>query len=487
MEKVSTGARLKQLLHHGLIFGLTSSLQSALGFILLPLYTRYLSLEEFGVYNMLLVIGTACNTIFGLGASSALGRYYHEYKENGKEKECLSSALWISFLGSFLLIILALLTASPVCKYYFNNQSLTTPYVLCLFGNALSYPLATLTLLLRYKKQSVVYLAVTIIGLLLNFGITISLLIGSNIKISAPFIGVIITNLLIISVLVFNQRSNVTLKIPKNDYKIILSFGLQIILTAFLSYVYECSDKIIMKEILGIADVGIYSLSGKIGSVFKILVYLPFALIWAPLRMEYRKSADASIFIGRIAKYYSLGGMIVLWSAMIWGYGILYDLFPQHDYEIALKIYPLSMLGYFFFGYASIFDFGIFINNKLYYQSIINIICLILNTILNVWLLPIWGVFIAPFIFAFTYIVSALLLFICSNKYYKIPLEWHRIIGMYILWMIIYVMFFVLNQSIFHTWLMKIIVSLIVFIMTWTVLLSKEERNFATKKINSYI
>lgn len=487
MEKVTTGSRLKQLLHHGLIFGLTSSLQSALGFILLPLYTRYLSLEEFGVYNMLLVIGTACNTIFGLGASSALGRYYYEYREAGKEKECISSALWISCSGSILLIILAFLTAYPVCQCYFHDTSLMQSYVLCLTGNALSYPLATLTLLLRYKKKSIIYLIVSVTGLLLNFSITLSLLVYSNIKISAPFIGVIVSNCLIIAVLIFNQRKSMTIKVRKDDYKIVFYFGLQIILTAFLSYIYECSDKIVMKEILGISDVGIYSLSGKIGSAFKILVYLPFALIWAPLRMEYRNNSDNSVFIGRIAKYYSLIGMIVLWGCMIWGYDILTHLFPQQDYAIALKIYPLSMLGYFFFGYTSIFDFGIFINNKLYFQSIINVICLIINTGLNIWLLPIWGVFIGPFIFAFTYIVSAFILYKVSNKYYKIPLDWTKLLGMYGIWVIIYILFFSLSNPILDTWLSKTLITIIIIYICWSVLLSPTERIVITNKVYSLI
>lgn len=486
MEQVTTGFRLKQLLHHGLIFGLTSSLQSALGFILLPLYTKYLTLEEFGIYNMLLVISAACNTIFGLGASSALGRYYFEYKESGKERECLSSALWISFSGSLLLIMVALISAYPVCEYYFDDLSLIRPYILCLTGNSLSYPLATLTLLLRYKKRSVLYLIVTILGLLLNFGVTISLLIFSNMKISAPFVGLIVSNFLIITVLIFNQRNNMTFRVSKGDYQVIFYFGLQVILTAFLSYIYECSDKIVMKEMLGIEDVGIYSLSGKIGSVFKIFVYLPFALIWAPLRMEYRNNADNSIFIGRIAKYYSLIGMTVLWGCMIWGYDILCYLFPQEDYALALKIYPLSMLGYFFFGYSSIFDFGIFITNKLYYQSIINIICLAINTILNIWLLPLYGVFIAPFIFAITYIISAFLLYGISNKYYKIPLNWMQLIGMYIIWTTLYTIFFVFDQSVVNNWPIKLIISLIIIYLSWNIFLSKTERDVVVRKFNSY-
>jgi O-antigen/teichoic acid export membrane protein len=107
MENPTIGFRLKLLLKHGVVFGLTSSLQSALSFILLPLYTHYLSLEDFGNYNMLLVWAGAFNTLFGLGASSALGRYYYDEKDAGYEKEVVSAAFWISTFGGLLLISLA--------------------------------------------------------------------------------------------------------------------------------------------------------------------------------------------------------------------------------------------------------------------------------------------------------------------------------------------------------------------------------------------
>ena len=134
------GERFKELAKHGVIFGLTSSLQSALSFILLPLYTNYLSVEEFGSYSMLLIISSICQCILYLGASTALGRYYYEYRDKGKEKEIVSSSLCVSFLGMAIQIVLTLLSANVVCEYYFHNNSLITPYILCLIAGSIGYP-----------------------------------------------------------------------------------------------------------------------------------------------------------------------------------------------------------------------------------------------------------------------------------------------------------------------------------------------------------
>lgn len=482
----STGSRLKQLLQHGIIFGLTSSLQSALGFILLPLYTKYLDVEMFGAYNMLLIIAAACNTLFGLGASSALGRYYYDYKKEGKSKEIVSSALWLSLCGSIILSVLALVTAYPVCHYYFNDISLQLPYIISLVANSLSYPLTTFTLLLRYQKKSLVYFIITISGLLLNFSITISLLIYSDIKICAPFIGMLVTNILLVLFMMIFERHNITFKVTKGDYRLVLIFGLQVIASSFLAYIYECSDKIIMKDILSLSDVGIYSLSGRIGSVFKLLVYLPFALVWAPLRMEYKDSPDNVLFVRKITNYYSLFGMLFILGCMIWGYDVLKLLFPQTEYAISLKMFPICMLGFYFFGYMSIWDFGVFIYNKLYYLSIIPVICLIFNTSMNILLLPILGVKAAAYIFALTYVLSSFLLLYFSNRYYPIPMDWKRLFGIYTMWVVVFILFFIVESTFSQELWTKVIVSIVIAYLSWYVFLTSSEKNAILLKINSF-
>lgn len=486
MAQPTTSSRFKLLIKHGIIFGLTSSIQSALSFILLPLYTTYLSLEEFGNYNMLLVWAGALNTVFGLGASSALGRYYYEEKDAGNEKEVVSASMWISCMGGLLLMVLSILLAAPISTHYFHDETLRLPIIVCVIANALSYPTTTLTLLLRYKKQSVVYLVFTLISLLLNFSITIILLSNFQAGIISPFVGQSVTQIFLFLALGWNQRENLTFKVPKRLYSIIFLFGMQIILNAFLSYIYECSDKMVMKEMLSVEDVGIYSLSNRIGSVFKILIYMPFVLIWTPLRMEYKDSPDNKSFICKINSYYTIFGCLFIVLCMVWGYDVLKVLFPQEEYAVSLVLYPVCLLAFLCFGYSSIYDFGIYINNKLYYQSIICIITLIFNVVMNVWLLPVYGVTASAYIFLATYVLTATLLLIISNRYYELSIEWEKMIASFAMVVGVYVLFFLIDKDFSHNLWMKILVTILVATFSWYILLSKGERAYAKTYIQKF-
>lgn len=475
-EQPTYGARLKLLIKHGAIFGLTSSLQSALSFILLPLYTNYLSLEDFGNYNLLLVWAGVLNTVFGLGASSALGRYYYEEKNVGKEKEIVSASFWISAFGALLLVLLSFLFAAPVSSLYFHNEEMRLPIIICMVGNALTYPTTTLTLLLRYKRQSVFYLIFTLISLLLNFGITITLLSKLQAGIISPFIGQAVTQIILLVALYWHERKNITLKFSKRHYSIIFCFGIQIILNAFLAYIYECSDKMVMKEMLTIEDVGIYSLSNRIGSIFKILIYMPFVLIWTPLRMEFNDSPDNKTFISRINTYYTVFGCLFIIGCMIWGYDILKVLFPQEEYAISLFLYPICLLANLFYGYSAIYDYGIYINNKLYYQSIISVVSLAFNVGMNIWLLPIMGVVASAYIFLSTYILTDILLLAISNRYYHLTLAFGKMFGVFLLTICVYFLYFILDLELTHSILFNTFVTIAIMFFSWYVLLTTGER-----------
>ncbi len=484
-DQSTFGSRLKLLLKHGAIFGLTSSLQSALSLILLPLYTNYFSLEEFGNYNILLVWVGALNTVFGLGASSALGRYYYEEKEAGREKEITSAALWISTVGAFLLICLSLIFVYPISILYFHNENMQLPIIICVIANALTYPTTTLTLLLRYKKQSFFYLIFTLISLLLNFSITIMFLSKLQAGIVSPFIGQTVTQIILFIALFWHERKSITLKFSKRHYTITFFFGMQIILNSFLGYIYECSDKMVMKEMLSIEDVGIYSLSNRIGAIFKILIYMPFVLIWTPLRMEFKNSPDNKIFISRINSYYTIFGCLFIVLCMVWGYDVLKVLFPKEEYAISLLLYPICLMANLFFGYQSIYDFGIYIHNKLFYQSIICVLMLGFNVGMNIWLLPIFGVTASAYIFLVTYVLTALMLLSISNRYYSLPLAWGRMIGAFVMSISIYLLYFISDIELTHNLIFKISITLMVAAFTWFALLTTSERNHAMAYIHN--
>src|SRR5262245_47963176 len=68
--------QLKQLLRHSAIYGIGNIAISLLSFLLVPLYTHYLTVGEFGIYSLMIIVYSLMSLVVGLGLSSSVSRYY---------------------------------------------------------------------------------------------------------------------------------------------------------------------------------------------------------------------------------------------------------------------------------------------------------------------------------------------------------------------------------------------------------------------------
>ena len=71
---------LKKLLNQSFIYGISSVIEPFIRFIMLPLYTRYLTPEDYGTLALTGVVGMFLSSVIGLGVSSGMLRFYFQYK-----------------------------------------------------------------------------------------------------------------------------------------------------------------------------------------------------------------------------------------------------------------------------------------------------------------------------------------------------------------------------------------------------------------------
>lgn len=467
---ISIKFKLKELLSHGVIFGVTSSLQNVLGFILLPILTSYYSTAEFGVYSIILLASALASAIFYFGASSALGRFYYDEDSDGFRKQIISTSLLITAAGATILIVLAVLLGNWLSIVLFHTIKFGLHLKLALCSAAFGFLLNTMTLILRYEKRSVMFMGVIIAGVLMNFFITYILLSYFNYGLLAPLYGTFFSSGLSFIFLLIQYAGKITIKLSAYYIRQVLIFGIQASVSGLLFYLLDWVDRLIVKDLLPMSDVGIYSLGYRIGAVMNVLLIVPFTLIWSPIRMQYAENKNNKKFVASVVSYFSILGTGIVFIAMLFGADLMNLFFKNHDYSAAAKIYPVIMLSMFVFGYQNIFDFGIYLNKKVYYYIVISAIGLTFNVIMNYWLIPYFGYIAAAYVTLLTYLLTTLLIYLISANYYKLDIEWGRVI-----WPLGYlvVAYFIINYLNFlNPYLMIekiaiILVSIILFYKFW--------------------
>jgi O-antigen/teichoic acid export membrane protein len=479
-DGISLVSKFKELFKHSIVYGLTSSLQSVLGFILLPILTNYYTTDTFGVYSILLLLSAVSSAIFYFGASSAVGRFYYDEDTTQYRKKIVTTALIITIAGAFILISLSLLFAPKLSVQLFQTNRYARSIILALAGSALTFLVNLMTLLLRYQKKSLFFLATMILSVLSNFAITFILLTKFKLGINAPLWGVLISNLVAFVILLFSQLQFLTTELEKKYFKSILNFGLQASVAGLLFYILEWVDRLIMKDLLTLSQVGIYSLGYRLGAILNIVVILPFSLIWAPMRMQYANNANSEDFTSKFISYYTIIGVAVVLFSMLFGEEIMSLFFKNKDYSNASRIFPIIMFALLFYGYQGILDFGIYYYKKIYYYIIISALAIGINVVLNYVLIPIFGYMGAACVTLITYVFTSLTIYLVSNKLFPMKIEWRRVLLPLLFVGLIY---FVINYfgfaSLSHKCILFII-SIVLFIGLW---LNRTERLYLLNKI----
>lgn len=106
-----------------------------------------------------------------------------------------------------------------------------------------------------------------------------------------------------------------------------------------------------------------------------------------------------------------------------------------------------------------------------------------INCGLNILLLPKYGVAVSAYIFMLTYLIAAMMLFFISNKYYKLSMEWGRLISALLIGMAAFLLCNIMNISLAHSIIGKVVITITLLLVIWLLWLEREEKN----KVVAYI
>lgn len=87
----------KKVLENSFFYIFSSLLVKAMGFLLLPIYTLYLTPDDYGVTNLVTGFVNVATFIIAFSLYSAAIRFYADYKENRRKIKRLYGTL-ISFV-----------------------------------------------------------------------------------------------------------------------------------------------------------------------------------------------------------------------------------------------------------------------------------------------------------------------------------------------------------------------------------------------------
>lgn len=419
--------KIKEAGSHTIIYGLGAVLQSALGFIFIPLYTHYYTTDMYGALALINLCGSLAGTVFYLGASSALARSYYDYDDVSERKKVVSTSLYISLVGASLQIILGIILSATVSESLFNDGRYSRHISLILITTALTFLNNLFYMLLRFERKSKHVVMLNILSLVLSSSLIVFFLVSAKLEVMAPILGGLISQGVLFVVLLYLVRDTIVFDYSRHELKVQLPFGLQAVVIGMAYYSLDSLNRVFINKYGSLSDVGIYSLGYQIASLINILFIMPFGQIWAPMRMQYRNDQNADEFYRKILTYYTVIGLLVTVMISLFSKEII-TLFAGHkEYVDAYKVVPFVMTGLLVYGVVSLIDHGIYFTRKVIYHAFTFSIASVVSLVLNYLFVRRYGYLAAAAIIMVCYVTIVVLVFYMSNRMYKIPYEGKRL------------------------------------------------------------
>jgi O-antigen/teichoic acid export membrane protein len=425
-------AKIKELTKDTAIYGISTIIGRFLGFLLVPFYTNVLNTSDFGVYSNVYAYLAFLNIVFIYGMDAAFMKYTSISGDSNKKKTFSTAYLFVFFSSLLLALILFFLRNqfTTLMEIPGNFSHLTQYVILILIFDTLSLiPFANL----RLERKAGRFTALKFANILVNVSLNLILVLKYKLGIEAIFLANLTASIVSFVLLVPDILSKLTFKIDTGLLKKMLWFGIPYLPASIAAMIVQVIDRPVVLAMTNSSTLGIYQANYKLG-IFMMLFVSMFQYAWQPFFLNNAKEKNAKELFSKILTLF----MIV--SSLIW---IVLTLFVDdfarleiyhhktiigREYLSGLVIVPIILLGYLFNGMYYNFQAGIYIEEKTKYFPYVTGAGALINVVVNVLLIPVLGIIGAALATLASYMVMAAGLFYFSQKYYKIPYEYGKVL-----------------------------------------------------------
>lgn len=296
MEKTQTKNKVVKA-GAGYIIG--NYLLKGITFLSAPIFTRLLSTDEYGIFGAYLSYESILYIIIGLALHSSIANAKYEYKE--KYNEYVSSVIVLVLMNTLVWLILANTFYGGLNKLLNLSRPIINILILHCFGTAMLQFFNSYVSLNYSVKE---FLKLTSINALSNMGLSILLIltIFTNSRLNGRIIGTALPLIGIAIYIVIYFFKKCRPVINRNYWKFALQYSAPIIPHGISQVILSSFDRIMIRDIIGATEAGLYSFAYTIYSLV-VVVSTSLDKVWKPWFYERMNEKDYKTIGDRGIKY----------------------------------------------------------------------------------------------------------------------------------------------------------------------------------------
>lgn len=408
---------LKSFLSDSSVYTFLNIVNKAIPFLLLPIIVRMLSAGDFGLYSLFITVESLLIPIVSLNLHAALSSHY--YSDDFELSDYLSTMIY-SLVGiSVVFFILVFVLPESI----FNLLGLSSKFVqLAVISATITGLIGMVSNLFRLQRRPWIY------G---SFSITQSLFLFLCIYIFclySPSFNMIVNGrifyavvLFILSMVLLKNKNYLIFKFRKDFFKKALKFSLPTLVYSLSAFVFLSSDRFFIKYFLGVKSVGYYSAIFQLSSIISI-IGMSINAAWMPWLFENLKKKDyyTNVFIVKLSYGLIFCFLVIgLLSCLIFPF--FASIILPNNFHKYIYISTPIIIGFVFEGIYLIVSPYLFFAEKTKYNGYIGVVIACINVVLNIILIPYFGILGAAIATCCSWILLAITFFIFSSRVYPMP------------------------------------------------------------------
>jgi len=431
---------MKKLLKHSAVYGVGNILSKLIGMALMPVYTRYLSPQDYGIIELLNLTLNLITIIVGMGLSSAVLRFYFNTDSEKERNSIVSTAILFVSGFAITIVLITLYFDEELTLLLFKNKGLTVYFDLMIitffFSGLIEIPLV----LLRAQERSGTFTVVIILRLILALSLNIYFIVIAEWGVKGFLVSSLTTSVTISLILVITTLSRSPVTFSYKHLKTMVIFSLPLIPSALGMFWINFGDRFFLKQFYTDWHVGIYSLGYMFAMMISQLVGQPFFLIWSTRMYEIIRMKDGKRIYAKFCTYLAV---IISFAGLGLSLTIpdVMKIVPSEQFYGAHVVVPIIALGYMFREISDFFRGALFIAKRTVYVGLTLFLTSIVCTLMYFILIPHFAMMGAAVSTLITFAFMAFTMLYFGQKVMPIPYEYRRLITAFLLAFGLYLVF----------------------------------------------
>lgn len=466
--------KYKELTSNTLLFSISTFGAKFISFILLPLYTYILTTEEYGTAELITTTVSILLPVLTINIQDAVLRFCLDKKSNSDDvlKVAVDIVVASTAILGISLVFLSLLNFTA-----FNKLHLFFIFVIYAanaFYNVIS-------VYLQAQNNVFIFAIGGILNTLITCILNIVLLLEARLGLTGYLISYVGGTIVSIIYMIFSSKLYKRKFFMTIDWRLgreLIRYSAPLVFNSLAWWINTASDRYILVFFCGNSITGIYSVAYKIPTILSTIQSV-FYNAWSISAIKEFDKEDSDGFISKVFILYMILSISCCSLLLILNIPIAKILYSK-DFFTAWKYVPFLLFGAVFNGLA-LFEGCLFSAvKKTRTISVTTIIGAVVNTGLNLWLIPTIGATGAAIATMMGYVVIFSSRLLMLRNIVNLHVKWKKLLVCFAL---------LLMQSVVATLVATILIQIVAqfILLSFIIILSKKDMKcifeFALKKI----